>query len=77
MDQIQRVHGHWGARKPLDRRAMLFVHIPQRVAHDLEGNRVDVGLRLLVQLELRRDAQVLRRHIAGAPAVEHDAGELA
>src|SRR5918999_1267578 len=47
------------------------------MAHHFECHRVDLRLRLLVELELGRDAQVLRRHVAGAPAVEDDTGELA
>src|SRR5689334_7934957 len=44
--------------------------------HDLERDGVDLLLRFPMQAELRRDAQLLRRYVAGAPSVEDDAGEL-
>ena len=62
--EVERVHRHRRAGEALDRRAVLLVHVPQRVAHDLEGHRVDAAFRLAVELELRRDPQLLRRHVA-------------
>ena len=47
--EVERVHRHRRARQALDGGAVLLVHVPQRVPHDLEGDRVDAVLRLLVQ----------------------------
>src|SRR5205085_4284220 len=74
--EVERVHRDRGTREALDRRAVLLVHVPQRMAYHFEGHRVDVLLTLSMQLELRRDGEFRRRHIAGAYSVEGDAGEL-
>ncbi len=74
--EIERVHRHRRARQALDGGAVLLVHVPQRVAHDLEGHGVDVFLRFFMKTQLLRDRKRLRRDIARAHAVEGEVAEL-
>ncbi len=75
--QVERIHGNRRAGNTLDRRAMLFVHVPERVPNDLVGDRVDVAGSLALELELGGDRELLRRHVARLPAVEGGAFHFA
>ena len=75
--EVERVHGDGRARDALDRGAVLLVHVPQIVADDLEGDRVEFVGRIAVQAQLWRDGEALRRHVGMLHAVEHHAGHVA
>src|SRR6267378_2763744 len=75
--EVERVHRHRRARQPLDRSAVLLVHVPQRMPHDFEGDRVEVFSRLLMQFQLGRNTQARRRDVTASASVENNTGELA
>ena len=72
--EVERVHGDGRARDALDGGAMLLIYVPKVMADDLEADRIDVGFRLAMQLELGRNFQLLGRHVGIVDAVEGDAG---
>ena len=75
--EVERVHRHRRARQALDRRAVLLVHVPQRVAHDLEGDRVDVLLRSSCGGAISSRWKASSAARSRAHAVERDARQLA
>src|SRR5205823_11185021 len=67
----------WRTRKALDRRAVFFVDVPQRMPDDFVGDRIKVLDVLALQLELARDRELLGRYVARFPAIEGGAFRFA
>src|SRR5271155_3997699 len=75
--EVEGIHGNRRAGDALDGRAVLFVDVPERMAHDLVSYRVDAPCDAAVQPKLRRNRQRLRWHVTHVPAVEGGAWHLA
>ena len=75
--EVEGVHRDGRPRHLLDGGAVLLVHVPEVVADDLEGHRVEVLGPVPVKLERLRDPELLGRNVGVVLPVEPDVPHLA